>query len=166
MPLIQSRAHVRACLGARAGRGAKRRLRVDFPACQADYLCTYPQVMHNAPTWNRQIMDGFAFALIAASFVLSVLACLSAVAAVTRVSALARRPAGTSESVLRSVRQSVAEVESALQELATTVRMMKARRAARMPDGKPASDAPDPYTEPDRWRSTMTARLTTRGKTQ
>lgn len=163
MPLIQSRAHVRAMLwGARAGRGAKRRLRVDFRLCQADYFASYPQVIHSPPTWNHQIMDDFVYALIVASFVLSVLACLFAAGAVTRASALARRPLGSSESALKSVRQSVAEVESALQELATTVRMMKTRRAARMLDGKETLD-PDPYTQPDQWRNAMNARLARKG---
>lgn len=97
-------------------------------------------------------MDGFFSALSVASFLLAVIACLFAAAAVTRAMESQRQARSGSASAKR-----LDEVETALQELATSVRMMKTRRAARAGE-RSADELPDPYKEPDRWRAVMNAR--------
>lgn len=101
-------------------------------------------------------MVSFSFALTVASFVLALLACLFAAASVTRVTALQHR--------LRSgvdVSSRLTEIEQALAEVATSVRMMKTRRAARGPVSS-AAEIPDPYSDPDRWRQHMNRKLAER----
>ena len=111
-------------------------------------------------------MNGFAFALSAAAFILATLALFLAARAATVAYACQQKGGGISPSQLQSLRNSVQEVEASVAELATSVRMMKTRRAGRMPDGKEASPNPDPYTNPDAWRAMMNATLSQASRKQ
>lgn len=61
------------------------------------------------------------------------------------------------DSRTQSLEQSVAELQSTLEELANRVKMMKVRNAVRHVPDRDAE--PDPYRDPNGWRERMNKRL-------
>lgn len=96
----------------------------------------------------------------------AVLAILSLTLAIFAVRS-ARRAAGSSPAKLRSIESRIALLESSVSEwsqlttdVANSVKMMKVRRATAGPSSSGrGDDLPDPYKDPDGWRSAMNRRI-------
>lgn len=107
-------------------------------------------------TWT-----GFFNVLSVSSCILSMLACRYAVRAVTVAQELQAQNEHSPASRMASLEASQSELLEELQNLANRVKMMKVRRAAdHVDDAKPRAGAmPDPYKDPDGWRTAMNSRL-------
>lgn len=110
-------------------------------------------------------MSGFSIALPAVCFLLSGAAALFAAKAVATVQDLRdlferyRTQQTDSPSVSGSLSARLDELESTVEVLANRVKMQRVRNAATHAEKETSRD-PDPYTDPDRWRQQMNARLT------
>lgn len=108
----------------------------------------------------------FSFALSAAAFLLSVAACFVAAGFASRVQALQRlvqlwseSPSASSSTLLT---QRLDELEESIQLVANKMKMQRVRAAANHAERK-TDELPDPYRDPDGWRTAMNARIA-RGK--
>lgn len=105
-------------------------------------------------------MNGFFFAVAAASLAASVYATFRAVRTAALVSELREAIARWSKSPSASVTERLDGLEDNLELLANRIKMMRVRNAATHTDSKVGSNGlPDPHRDPDGWRRAMNQRL-------
>lgn len=102
-------------------------------------------------------MSDISTVLAVLALVLSVAACFITARIAVRLQELSDLCQRFDQSQLESNARSLREVQLGLEELATSVRMSKVRRAGQSPESK--SGLPDPYRDPDGWRQAVNARL-------
>lgn len=107
-------------------------------------------------------MSGFAYALIVAALVSSLVA-LSVAARAVNLASRRRQAADAGLPLqLQSLRHSLQELTEAHEQLAMSVRMIKTRK---MQPQTAKTETPDPYQQPDAWRAHMNAARATAGRT-
>lgn len=108
-------------------------------------------------------MSATSFALIAVSFVLSLLALALAARAAKAVSELSARSESWKASRVESLDARLTETEETLSQLANRVKMMRVRNSVNHTSDPKPNGLPDPHRDPDGWRAAMNSRLA-RGK--
>lgn len=101
-------------------------------------------------------MSGFFFAFSATISVLCLIATTYAARSAVRALESLRAHPRYSESRIKSLETSVADLQSALTDVANRVKMMRVRNAA---NHVPDNGAADPYQQPDRWRAEINKQL-------
>lgn len=102
-------------------------------------------------------MSDFSIALAVLGFLLSIVSAFIAARCVSRLRGSLVLLKTFEPSRMASCEKRLLEVQQALDELATSVRMSKVRRAALVRDN--GSGLPDPYKDPDAWRTAVQAKL-------
>lgn len=104
------------------------------------------------------ILAGFFAALSAAASVACLTRCISAARDAKAATGLPARALNSLTSRIESLEGSRDEQVTAMTDLANRLKMIRVRSAANHAS-KPDGD-PDPYKEPERWRTVMNERLT------
>lgn len=99
----------------------------------------------------------FFFVLNASASVLCVLVAISAVRTVRRQQESPRNAIRSCELRLQSLEDSRTETVQMLSDLTNRLKMMRVRSASRHAEG--STSEPDPYKDPDKWRTMMNRRL-------